>query len=77
MNITWGFINASVQTPKNNEGARQKQWGRRSLELGLLGVYSASACSSADFSSSAAWQERPREGRRATARAGSFATQMN
>lgn len=43
MNITWGFTNASQQTPKimkaRSEGSR-----RQLLKLLLLCVYSASAC---------------------------------
>lgn len=43
MNIAWGFINASQQTPQNNEGEAQRQ--EESLEPLLLRcVYSASAC---------------------------------
>lgn len=45
MNITWGFINASQQTPKNNEGEKRK---REETVIrapsSSLGVYSASAC---------------------------------
>lgn len=43
MNITWGFINASQQTPKIMK-ARSARGKRRLLELLLPCVYSASAC---------------------------------
>lgn len=44
MNITWGFINASQQTPKNNEGEKRKQEETVIRAPSSLGVYSASAC---------------------------------
>lgn len=43
MNITWGFINTSQQTPKIMK-ARSGSRRRQLLELLLLYVYSAPAC---------------------------------
>lgn len=82
MNITWGFINASQQTPKIMK-ARSGHRRRQLLEFLFLCLLSiclpekeAFDHSSAGFSCSLHGMRSP--GRlRSIARAGSFATQMN
>lgn len=82
MNITWGFINASQQTPKIMK-ARSGSGRRQLLELLLLCLLSICLPEKEAFDHSSAGFSSLQRGRRSpgrlpsTARAGSFATQMN